>query len=277
MADDSQWPPHQSPHDDYAVILPCKPGEFGAFISGLLGKPQTITAAFFGVFEITQNDIENFYHLVKQRIDQQNDATILQFSVRMVFDDDSSVLLDSFDDFVQYNEVRPIASVAAHLSWTLLIRFPSKPAPEKQDIDVSIVCSGRHFIPIFDNPVMIAHRLNSPSTGYISLRIRHTARTWGADIEALLGNHIRTLLKVRSKWNVFLTTHHEKIGAIAGPLILFAALGGGIIAMKEVLRLSSPGCQNQARRSTNRSRTYCGRWPRVRGPALRFTSFRICS
>ena len=233
MADDSERRPRGSASGsaspEYAIVLPVKPEEFRDFLSGLLGKPQTIARAFPGVFEVTSEDIQSFYHLVKQRIDQQNDATILQFNVRVVFDDNSSVLLNSFEDFVHYNEVRPIASVAAHLSWALLIRFRDKDVPEKQEIDVSIVCYERPFLPIFDEQFfpLGAH---SYSAGYIDVRIRHTARTWGADIEALLSNHIKTLLKVRSRWREFLAKYHEGIGLLTGPVFLLAALCGGIVA-----------------------------------------------
>lgn len=57
--------------EKYAVILPCEPEEFREFISGLLGKPQTITKHMAGPFELTTRDIENFYHLVVQRVSQQ--------------------------------------------------------------------------------------------------------------------------------------------------------------------------------------------------------------
>jgi hypothetical protein len=53
--------------EKYAVILPCEPEDFREFISGLLGKPQTITKHIPGPFELTRHDIEDFYHLVVQR------------------------------------------------------------------------------------------------------------------------------------------------------------------------------------------------------------------
>ena len=120
-----------------AIMLPCSQSEFGDFISGLLGKPQTIGRQFTGVFEVTKEDIENTYHLVNQRVHQQNEATLIQFTVKVVYHDNSSVLLNSFGDFLKYNEVRPIVSVAAHLNWTYLIRFRDKKSPEKQEIELS--------------------------------------------------------------------------------------------------------------------------------------------
>jgi hypothetical protein len=266
MSDDSKLWSEADAH--YEVMLPCRPEEFRDFIAGLLGKPQTITRAFRGVFEVTQEDIQGFYHLVKQRIDQQNDATILQFTVRVVFDDDSSVLLNSYEDFVHYHEVRPIASVAAHLSWTLLIRFRDKPAPEKQTIDVSIVCYGVRRLPIFDGEeIGPIHRLRELGSAYISVHIHHTARTWGADIESLLSNHIKTLLKTRSKAKTFLAKYNGQIGVLTGLLFLLAALGGGIDAtMKfsaaQLAALPLPGATVDARISYLLHEVATGSWAR---------------
>ena len=96
---------------DYAVLLPCTPDEFREFLSGLLGKPQTIEKSIYGVFEVPHDAVANTFHLVDQRIDQQNEATLIQFTVWIEYDDNSSVLLNSLQDFLTYSEVRPIASV----------------------------------------------------------------------------------------------------------------------------------------------------------------------
>src|SRR5258708_6738933 len=94
-------------HSAYSVVLPCAPEDFTEFVSGLLGKAQTIEKVFAGAFEINADDIVNTFHLVNQRVHQQNEASLVQFTVRIVYDDDSSVLLNSLEDFVHYSEIRP--------------------------------------------------------------------------------------------------------------------------------------------------------------------------
>src|SRR5712691_8863385 len=121
----------------FAVMIPCAQEDFAKFISGLLGKRQTLSRLHRAPFDVSRKEIENTYHLVHQRVTQQNEASLVQFTVRIVYDDDSSVLLNSFDDFLHYNEIRPLASIGAHLSWTYLIRFPDRKSPEKQEIEVS--------------------------------------------------------------------------------------------------------------------------------------------
>ena len=128
-----------SPQPQAVVVLPCGPEEFREFISGLLGKPQTINKGFRGSFEIQKQDIENLHHLIIQRVTQQNEATLIQFTARIIFDDHSSVLLNSLSDFLHYNEVRPISSTDVHLTWSFLVRFLDRDAPEKQDIEISFL------------------------------------------------------------------------------------------------------------------------------------------
>src|SRR5690349_5916699 len=86
--------------DKFSVILPCSQDEFGAFVSSLLGKPQTIEKVLEVTFEINRDHIETVFHLVSQRIAQQNTATLIQSSTKIVYEDSSSVVLNSFQDFV---------------------------------------------------------------------------------------------------------------------------------------------------------------------------------
>lgn len=197
-------------NSDYAVILPCKPNEFRDFISGLLGKPQTITKGISGPFELHKSDIENFYHLVVQRVSQQNEATLVQFTVRIVYDDESTILLNSLEDFMRYHEVRAITSVAAHLSWTFLVRFQDRQIFEKQQIEVSIDTG--QSLPIIREDVSSRMIIEARTRGHFAFRISHTARTWGADIEALLTGHIENLVKKLHPLKKFLNKRSGWIG-----------------------------------------------------------------
>jgi hypothetical protein len=121
-----------------AIVLPCPPHEFAAFIASLLGRPQRISKVMHGVFDLGKTDLIQFYHLIDQRITQQNDATLVQFSADVLYQDGSSVLLDSLNAFETYNEIRPVASIGIILSWIYLVQFPKKAIPEKQQIDVTV-------------------------------------------------------------------------------------------------------------------------------------------
>ena len=90
--------PTGRPENTY-LLIPCPPDQFGRFLGGLLGKPQIIERGFSGTLRISSDDVTNFHHLVEQRVREQNEATLVQFTVRMLYDDGSSVEVASLDDF----------------------------------------------------------------------------------------------------------------------------------------------------------------------------------
>ena len=102
--------------DQYSVLLPCSQEEFGGFVSSLLGKPQTISRYCDGVFEIEKQDLINMFHLVDQRVHQQNEGTLVQFVITTNYDDHSSVTLSSLQDFLDYGEIAPHVSTGVNLS-----------------------------------------------------------------------------------------------------------------------------------------------------------------
>ncbi len=207
-----------------SVVLPCRPEDFKSFISGLLGRPQTISKGFRGAFDINPEHIQDLHSLLTQRIHQQNKASLIQFTARVVFDDNSSVLLNSLKEFMTYREVRPISSTQLHVTWSFLVEFQDKQVPEKQEIEISFVASGGP-IPIYgDDEFPIFMSTKFASGGFINFRIRHTARTWGADIEALLSGHIKNILVPPPKLREFAWKHSEKIGLGVGITFFAAAL-----------------------------------------------------
>jgi hypothetical protein len=123
-------------HKQAEVTLPCGEDEFRDFIRSLLGKPQSITNRFHGAFDLNKQDLEQFHHLLLQRLRQQNKVQLIMFTARIVYDDDSTVQLNDFDSFMTYNEIRPLISTAVHMSWEFLVAFEDRKAPEKQQVDV---------------------------------------------------------------------------------------------------------------------------------------------
>ena len=206
--------------EEYDIVLPCNQKDFGAFISGLLGKPQVIERVFKGIYELNQCDIENTYHLVEQRVHQQNEAVLIQFVVNVYYDDNSAVQLNSLEDFMLYREVRPLVPIAVNLTWIYMIKFRDKTTPEKQVIELSF---GYPFRTVYDKAMSQVH-----------LNISHTARTWGTDIEALLSGHVKTLFKYVNKWQRLITKYSVKIGLSFGILFFVIALIGGYIISRQI-------------------------------------------
>jgi hypothetical protein len=208
----------------YSVMIPCSQEDFVQFISGLLGKPQTIGKIYHESFEITKSDIENTFHIVDQRICQQNEANPIQFTVRITYDDDSFVLLNTLQDFIHYAEVKPLISVTALLTWTYLIRFQDKKVSEKQQIEVHIISDHSDVLIHLDEGVHVIKKLPPYGRGFIATTINHTARTWGADIDSLLSGHFKTLFRHESKIRRWAVQYSKEIGF--GVMILFMLVVG---------------------------------------------------
>ena len=144
------------------LTFPFDGEQFKDFVTGLLGKPQTINKRITGNFEIHLADLQSLFELVNQRITQQNNGKLIQFTAKIFFTDRSSVQLGSYDELVTYNEVKPIISEAVRLTWDYLIQFSDKSHPEKQVIELLIVSASERLsfeseeIPIFFlNPMQL--------------------------------------------------------------------------------------------------------------------------
>ncbi len=204
------------------ITLPFDNDQFKEFISGLLGKPQSISKQISGTFEIHREDIKNFHDLIDQRISQQNSGKLIQVSSKMLFDDGSAVELGSYAELITYNETKPVVSTAIKLTWTYLIQFADKKVPEKQEINLDIYA--RRFSNEYDDGYGEIREITS---GLFTINIRHTARSFGTDIETLLTNHIRSICLYE---NPFLRRINKMSGIISAAVafVVFAILGCGL-------------------------------------------------
>lgn len=236
MSNQSNQPSDEA-KKEYGVLVPCSQDDFGQFISGLLGKPQVLEKIFYGNFDVGRNDVLNTFHLVDQRVRQQNQATLVQFSVKIIYDDDSSVLLSSLGEFEHFTEIRPLVSTAVHLSWTYLILFRDKHIPEKQQIDLSIVTKSKgSIVSKSEEGIIVAHRRLKFTNNYISFRVGHTARTWGVDIESLLTGHIKSLLKPENKVKSFVNQKSSLVGLLFGLIFILIILAGTFITANQIVK-----------------------------------------
>ncbi|WP_028313723.1 hypothetical protein [Desulfatibacillum aliphaticivorans] len=209
--------------EDFNVVLPCSPDNFVSFISSLLGKPQSIEKVIHGTFSINAHDIEDLYHTVDQRIQQQNQAKLVQFSVKIVYNDDSSIMLNSLTDFLHYREMRPLVSTSVHLTWIYLIQFQDKKHPEKQQIDLTIVADKGTAVlneSLYDPIAYPIFMWRSKS--FIMFRIDHTARTWAVDIESLLSGQIENMVTEEEGLRKIISDNNVKFGL--GVAIIFLVI-----------------------------------------------------
>lgn len=206
-----------------------------------MGRPQEISRKFIGTLCLKIHDIENFYHLIEQRVHEQQKASLLQFQAIINYTNGSSVKLGSLQDLKEYSEVRPLICRGVSLSWVYLVRFPNKENPERQAIDIDVqVGSNSRFTVIEHNSDLFGHEflnIGSSRTGIIIIRIDHTARSWGSDMENLLSGHIDNFMadKEGKSRNFFRThsTHMAVITFIASCLFLFSFAYAVVIRWSE--------------------------------------------
>lgn len=201
---------------DAAVFLPCSIDVFRDFVAGLLGAPQEIEGGKFGAFAIGRPELEQTYHLITQRVAQQHGVKPLGFTIRIVYDDGTSIQLNSFQDFQSFHEPKPVISTECHIEISYLIQFPIATSPEKQDISVSFISSTVSKGARFPLATFAESSQELFARGYINYRIKYTARTWGADIEGLLKNHIEHLIEPEPPIRSFLRRHSMAIGLVTG-------------------------------------------------------------
>lgn len=200
------------------LTLPFNSDQFATFIRGLLGTPQTITKRIRGNFEIHLKDLQNFHDLINQRITQQNNGKLIQLKTQIYYTDESSVTLGSYAELETYNEVKPVISEAVRMNWSYLIQFADKESPEKQEIELLIVSTTQENIIEDDIPIIF------PSMGQFKITIKHTARSFGSDIESLLTHQINSLITPCSKLKDFIRKKSTEIGILTAVLFLISSL-----------------------------------------------------
>lgn len=208
------------------VTLPVTKEDLSTFVKSLLGRPQSIENSVYGTFEIKIDEIMQIYHLIDQRVSQQNKANLISFVAKITFDDSSSVEMNTIEELRTYNEIRPLASVAINLSWDYLILFPDKTTPEKQNIQLSIFSSSaysqEHDFVYINRWLPDPLRRNSA----INYRIEHTARTWAADIDSLLGKYLKSIIIPLTRIEKVFKKLTNSSNVILGFAIFFSVLFG---------------------------------------------------
>jgi len=213
------------------VVIPYSGDQFRDFIKSLLGSPQSITRSIDVPFEIDAQDIRSLNDLIMQRVTQQNHGILAQFVSRTGLSDGSAIEMQSIEQFLSYNEIRPVATRSVTLQWIFLIQFQDKEIPERQTLKVSfyIDSPGLNLNPDGSEENRLYRRLRMSDTGLISFRIEHTARTWGADIEALLSHHLKSFVKSESKLKTFLINNRSRVGPVVAGSIIFSSVIGVIL------------------------------------------------
>ena len=206
--------------------------QIGSLFRNTSKSSKVIFGALRGVFDLTRNDIENFFHLVDQRVGEQNSCDDILCEVSIYYSDGTSRKFPSIGEFKNYSETKKRIPTVITLHITHLIVFPDNEMPEKQQIDIEIRASESTSETIdmvaTDNRVRMAGdkvqfgvgRENA-DYGIISYTINHSRVSWGLDLEGHIVSQIERLLEIPTKWDVLLNK-------LAGPLNIITTVFVGL-------------------------------------------------
>ncbi len=211
--------------NDYKLLkIPIKNRDLGAFISSLLGQPQSIQRELSGTFDIDHAWFMNTHHLIEQRIQQQHEASFVDFSAVIFFENGLSRKLNTIQAFESYNEPKERISNGVKLKWTYLLKFPTKDLPERQEITLFVVTK----IPeeIYKIYPFVSKSMRH-SKSIISYQIDHTERTWGDDMENILREHIQSCFQANSSFIDLFKSIAPILGIILFIILMISSIFGG--------------------------------------------------
>lgn len=185
--------------DSVQVSLPCSQDQFAEFLIGLLGRPKNIEQNFSFPYILKIQDISHIDSLIRQRVNQNDSARIVEFSCVISYTDDTNVTVHSLSELENYNEPRNISTRSFNISWSILIKFPKHRFHEAQNINIRFIVPTLEQYHDRDYAYAIYEK-----PGFIRLSIDHTERTWGNDIHNLLSTAISNLEIREDRYTKFL-------------------------------------------------------------------------
>jgi hypothetical protein len=143
---------------------------------------------------------------------------LIQLQIEILQGDNASIQLNSLEEFHSYAEIRPAVTKRVVVTWIYIITFKGKATPERQQIEITFSSVDEGL----DSHIRLQrHRegftFDKSDTGYVDIIISYTARSWGADLEALLSSHVLTYLQTKPKGvPKFLNEFSTFVGFLSG-------------------------------------------------------------
>lgn len=191
---------HMPDGEEVALSLPIKKKDLGAFISGLLGQQQSIERDIEAKFDIDHAWVVNLHETINQRIYQQADAHLTDFTAVIYFENGLKRTFTSFAAFKTYSETKKQIPVGIKIIWIYLVQFPKKQYPEKQQITFSAQIHTKNISEVKTSKNRLEFLILDTITGEserssLNYQIDHTERTWGDDIETIISNQVDEVIR----------------------------------------------------------------------------------
>lgn len=190
-------------HNDKEMTLQVDKEHLKDFVSGLLGEPQSIEKIFTIPFRADHNYFINLINLIKQKLERQNDYAIVSFQATVKFQDNLKRKINSIEAFEAFVEDSNAISTGLVLKIGMLVQFPKKEIPEKQEIDIYFMApvDRKEDGPkdIFD--LAFGYK---PISGIVNVEIKHTERTWADDMLTVIEKSFNDIWMKEPRYKAFL-------------------------------------------------------------------------
>jgi hypothetical protein len=155
---------------------------FGDFIQGLLSQPRSLGKSWKRFFDIDQNFIRHLHELLRQRVQSQQIASLASFQASIFFLDGRVITITSWDAFDSFIDNSDSVTTRSDIVWSYLVKFPSKPIPEKQTIAISFNTGVKDVDTTTRNDLIgrfIRWFILDDEGSAIAVKIEYTELTWG--------------------------------------------------------------------------------------------------
>ncbi|MEI4194575.1 hypothetical protein [Roseovarius sp. E0-M6] len=200
---------------------------------------KVIFGAHRGVFDLSLLDIENFVHLVDQRVAEQNTCGAYVCEIAVYYSDGTSRRFPDLAEFSNYSETRKRFPTVVTVHTSYFIEFPDAQEPEIQEIDIVIRSSESTSetvdmvaddarVRMSSDKVQMGVGKDESKFGIINYTINHSQISWGLDLEGHIRGHIESLMIEPNKSDRFLMR-------ATGPLNLFTTLFVGLYIVNLII------------------------------------------
>lgn len=177
-------------HNEQEIALKVENKLLGDFVSSLLGQPQSIERFFTTPFYASHDYLVNLISLIEQRLSQQNIYTITSFQATIGFQDKTRRKLTTIEAFKSFSESLSLVSTDVNLNFGIIVNFPNKDIPEKQEIIIHLATSSDNNNSYARDLFDIALSKKEALSGIVAVEINHTERTWADDMLTMISNSL---------------------------------------------------------------------------------------
>ena len=191
-----------------SLMVPVEESHIGHFIADLLGQRRRIESDIRDSILLADlQGIKNLVEVVLQRL-EQNHSTLVSLQSVFYFDTGRKITVTGLNEFRTYYDNSPELSIGVVISLAVLIDFPGRDLPEKQDLRISV------FSDFAKRDVIRARSKDKRSK--LEYAIDATSVTWGEDLSNYIGNQLRTFTR---------TDLFSKLAYFSENSLVIAALG----------------------------------------------------